>query len=620
MNSDIETILNNIELIYKRKEDIDKIMEQIGYKLTTVGDYKIPPGIQNFGNTCFHNSTMQLLYRIKELSKFIIHPKINAQYKDNMVPFIDLLKIMNDKSNNNSNQVISSESDLVTGKICPMIKGYTKGTQQDAVELLLKILENLSIDCTTAFSLKDISKQNICKDNNKIKNFPKDDPRNFINMTYQKLVCKLDYILPKKGDPDYGKIYNLAGSTKQTIIGTTIKLKEDTFDEIKATDYLFNKDLPQKYLNCSNFDISENLERPSYDINVVGNDKKSISELLQTNRKKLQKLLIEKESASNKEQLNKNINDLMINMMLYKDDNKNELSVFTQEDNLIPNKYFMIKLLIFDQNKNKIIHDIKLDQTINIQYLENNIGKSKDYELVGTIIHAGSSINFGHYYSYIKYGDQWYEFNDSQRSTINSSDVKSSGNAVPYLVLYQEKTHQPFEYIDPSSIPDKLEDYLILLKVNYGYDFDGVLHTSVSQPDNKGQRHPTHFHGPFTPFVKIIEKIKTNLADGDSVYIITARSSNSKQYVNEFLDKNNLSQLKDKVYYTNNQDKTKVLNELQINDFYDDSCLRINELYSKMQSGLLPHLKNLHFVIPEELSWKEVDDEVIKQNCEKYKK
>ena len=167
-----------------------------------------------------------------------------------------------------------------------------------------------------------------------------------------------------------------------------------------------------------------------------------------------------------------------------------------------------------------------------------------------------------------------------------------------------------------------------IFKTNYGYDFDGVLHISVTQPDKTGQRHakiwygPYHaetWYGPYKPFKKIIEKIKNNLSDGDNVYIITARSSDSQPTINKFLEDNNLSELKDKVYYTDNQDKTVVLNNLQINEFYDDSCLRINELSSKMKNNLLPHLKKLYFVEPEKLSWIEASDEIIKKECEKYK-
>lgn len=158
-----------------------------------------------------------------------------------------------------------------------------------------------------------------------------------------------------------------------------------------------------------------------------------------------------------------------------------------------------------------------------------------------------------------------------------------------------------------------------IFKINYGYDFDGVLHTSVTEPDSLGQRHPESGEGPFTPFEKIIKKIKNNIINGDNVYIITARSSFEKLVVKKFLDENGLSELKDRVYFTDNQDKTTILNNLQINEFYDDSCLRINELDSKMKNKLLPNLEKLYFVEPEKLSWIEVNDEIIKQNCNKYK-
>ena len=56
------------------------------------------------------------------------------------------------------------------------------------------------------------------------------------------------------------------------------------------------------------------------------------------------------------------------------------------------------------------------------------------YRLYGTINHIGN-INYGHYYSYIKINDMWYEFNDSIVKKINNMEYNSSS----VCVLFYEK-------------------------------------------------------------------------------------------------------------------------------------------------------------------------------------
>ena len=56
------------------------------------------------------------------------------------------------------------------------------------------------------------------------------------------------------------------------------------------------------------------------------------------------------------------------------------------------------------------------------------------YRLYGTINHIGN-INYGHYYSYIKINDIWYEFNDSIVKKINNMEYNSSS----VCVLFYEK-------------------------------------------------------------------------------------------------------------------------------------------------------------------------------------
>ena len=68
-----------------------------------------------------------------------------------------------------------------------------------------------------------------------------------------------------------------------------------------------------------------------------------------------------------------------------------------------------------------------------------------------------------------------------------------------------------------------------LTRINIGYDFDGVLHISVTRPDRTGQIHPTpsYRHAPnlLIPNRRIINQIKQNHNSGMNVYIVTHRRS-----------------------------------------------------------------------------------------------
>ena len=135
---------------------------------------------------------------------------------------------------------------------------------------------------------------------------------------------------------------------------------------------------------------------------------------------------------------------------------------------------------------------------------------------------------------------------------------------------------------------------------NIGYDFDGVLHMDVSAPNSKGERAPINLSGPYTPYNKILNQIRSELITGNKIYIITARNKTS-QNTNAIL--NHLSQAKISgdisIYFTAGHNKSPLLAKLKINYFYDDSLLRTNEIYTSAKENKLPHLKKLFLVNPD---------------------
>ncbi|QGR53713.1 nuclease [Moumouvirus maliensis] len=154
---------------------------------------------------------------------------------------------------------------------------------------------------------------------------------------------------------------------------------------------------------------------------------------------------------------------------------------------------------------------------------------------------------------------------------------------------------------------------------NIGYDFDGVLHINVSLPDVEGQRHPPNLTGPYEPFNRIIDDIINNLKSGDKIFIITARH-NRKQNLKSIIDHLNNTKLlnylnKITILFSGGSDKTKLLHKYKINSFYDDSCLRIKELYLSMKNGHIPDLTELYLVYPEKNNYVKITEENYDHSC-----
>ena len=156
---------------------------------------------------------------------------------------------------------------------------------------------------------------------------------------------------------------------------------------------------------------------------------------------------------------------------------------------------------------------------------------------------------------------------------------------------------------------------------NIAYDFDGVLHKTVGLPDASGQRHPLPggFFGPFDPFNAIIDQIDSDLNKGNRVFIITARSDNNlnRQTITKFLLGTKLAPKEAQIQrrFTSGEDKVAVLANLKIDTFYDDSCLRIVEVYNAMQNDLLPDLTELYLVVPDNDTWTLIDSSNVSTLC-----
>ena len=81
---------------------------------------------------------------------------------------------------------------------------------------------------------------------------------------------------------------------------------------------------------------------------------------------------------------------------------------------------------------------IKYDEIVNLRaHVDPNlfpVGEVTEYKLFGVSNHAGT-MDFGHYFAYIKVKDKWYQFNDEQ---VREMHMGFEGTNV-YCLFYEKK-------------------------------------------------------------------------------------------------------------------------------------------------------------------------------------
>lgn len=93
-----------------------------------------------------------------------------------------------------------------------------------------------------------------------------------------------------------------------------------------------------------------------------------------------------------------------------------------------------MKFIIFgrydpaSQQRTKLLQRVKLDPAVHL---------GEQYNLYAAVVHCGSSVDSGHYYTYAKDGEDWYKFNDC--AVIQSSEEELCNlrpPETPYILFY----------------------------------------------------------------------------------------------------------------------------------------------------------------------------------------
>lgn len=121
-------------------------------------------------------------------------------------------------------------------------------------------------------------------------------------------------------------------------------------------------------------------------------------------------------------------------------DGERYIHIITAPKNLI----LTLKHFKYDQNyhtRAKLMHKIHLDETISLNLVQSENEKSVvvKYVLYAAVVHSGTSMDSGHYYTYAAdIPSRWYKFNDNYVTECSINDLHNlSSPNTPYILFYQ---------------------------------------------------------------------------------------------------------------------------------------------------------------------------------------
>jgi endonuclease/exonuclease/phosphatase family metal-dependent hydrolase len=210
--------------------------------------------------------------------------------------------------------------------------------------------------------------------------------------------------------------------------------------------------------------------------------------------------------------------------------------------------------------------------------------------------------------------DTWIKITDENVS--KECSIKQTTSTISTIQKRYNRTTKMIGGPEISRLNKKIDDKRI------GYDFDGVLHISVSEPDEKGIRYIDNLTGPYIPYNRIINQIHKQLLNNYIVCIISSRKESTiEETIQNFLKNTVLEPYINEInviILPDNMNKVDIIKSQNLYSFYDDNCFNIIHIHNAMKNGLLPNLEQLVLVKPEIDKWVSITDSNIKWECDTY--
>lgn len=113
------------------------------------------------------------------------------------------------------------------------------------------------------------------------------------------------------------------------------------------------------------------------------------------------------------------------------------------------------------QQRTKLLQSVKLDSYVNL-----DVGQ---YELYAAVVHCGSSVDSGHYYTFAKDAEDWFKFNDCSVVRTTPEDLCSlKPPETAYILFYSRQDYADPETLNTTVLPSRLQ--LVINNDNVEYE------------------------------------------------------------------------------------------------------------------------------------------------------
>lgn len=102
------------------------------------------------------------------------------------------------------------------------------------------------------------------------------------------------------------------------------------------------------------------------------------------------------------------------------------------------------------QQKTKLLHRVKLEDFIQLSNV--------NYELYAAVVHCGSSVDSGHYYTFAKENDEWFKFNDSFVMKTTAAQLYNlKPPETPYILFYRSQDSEEPDNLHRTRLSHQLQ-------------------------------------------------------------------------------------------------------------------------------------------------------------------
>lgn len=106
------------------------------------------------------------------------------------------------------------------------------------------------------------------------------------------------------------------------------------------------------------------------------------------------------------------------------------------------------------QTKTKLLQKVKLDNRVCLD--------KKQYELYAAVVHYGSSVDSGHYYTFARDNLEWYKFNDCSVMRTKADELHGLlPPETPYILFYRSIESSEPESVQKSELSGRLVSVLL---------------------------------------------------------------------------------------------------------------------------------------------------------------